>query len=136
MFRRPRPSTAIFASFDPIAELLYVLLSRCGIRVPDDVSLVGFGGRRRDGALHRSLTSVVIDESKMGREAATLLHEMRVGTLPFDHDDVRQLPVRLATGQTLAGAASAGSETSTDLACGLRGAHAPLESSAALDTHC
>jgi DNA-binding LacI/PurR family transcriptional regulator len=135
MFRGAQPPTAIFASFDSIAELLYVLLSRRGIRVPDDVSLVGFGGRRREGALQRSLTSVVIDESKMGSEAATLLHEMRTGTLPLDHDEVRPLPLRLAAGQTLAGAAPARNGTLTDLHRRFRGAHAPPALSAALDTH-
>jgi DNA-binding LacI/PurR family transcriptional regulator len=103
MFEGPRPPTAIFASFDSIAETIYVLLARRGIRVPDDVSLVGFGGSRRDGALLRNLTSVVVDESRLGREAASLLHDMRHGTLPIDHDEVREMPLKLAAGQTLTG---------------------------------
>ncbi|MBL8852301.1 MAG: GntR family transcriptional regulator [Planctomycetaceae bacterium] len=101
MFRDPDPPTAIFASFDSIAELIYVLLSRRGIRVPDDVSLVGFGGSRREGALLRNLTSVVVDESRLGREAASLLHDMRHGTLAIDHDEVREMPLKLLPGQTL-----------------------------------
>jgi DNA-binding LacI/PurR family transcriptional regulator len=103
MFREPHPPTAIFASFDSIAELIYVLLSRRGIRVPDDVSLVGFGGSRREGALLRNLTSVVVDELRIGKEAAGLLHDMRHGMLPIDHDEVREMPLRLAAGQTLTG---------------------------------
>ena len=50
--------TAIFASFDSMAELLYLLLQQMSLRLPEDVSLVGFGGTVRRRAIASRLTSV------------------------------------------------------------------------------
>ena len=54
----PDPPTAIMTSFDSSAESLYLQLGRLGLRVPEDISLVGFGGTWREGAVIRQLTSV------------------------------------------------------------------------------
>ena len=50
VFAKPDPPTGIFASFDSLAETIYLLLPRLGLRVPEDVSLVGEGGTWREGA--------------------------------------------------------------------------------------
>lgn len=102
MFSHGEGPTAIFASFDSLAELIYVLLSRRGLRVPEDVSLVGFGGSVRNGALARRLTSVTIDEIRLGREAVELLDQMRHGELPIDTSETREIPLGLSNGSTLA----------------------------------
>ena len=39
VFARPDPPTAIFTTFDSMAEMIYLLLPRLGLRVPEDVSL-------------------------------------------------------------------------------------------------
>ena len=52
-FAGTAPPTAIFASFDPLAEAIYLVLPQLGLRVPEDVSLIGFGGARREGTLMR-----------------------------------------------------------------------------------
>ena len=104
MLAGPSPITAIFATFDSIAELIYLLLMRLGVRVPEDVSLVSFGGAVRQGAIDRLLTAVTVDEIQIGREAAELLHRMRRGELPLETDMVRVMPVSLSDGQTLAAA--------------------------------
>ena len=82
VFARPDPPTAIVASFDSLAETIYLLLPRLGLRVPEDVSLVGEGGAWREGAITRRLTSAVIDEVATGHKAVALLHEMRSGKRP------------------------------------------------------
>jgi DNA-binding LacI/PurR family transcriptional regulator len=93
--------TAIFASFDSLAELAYVLLLRRGLRVPEDVSLIGFGGCRRDGALLRRLTSVTLDEVRMGTQAVELLERMRRGELPLESAETHEMPLALSEGDTL-----------------------------------
>ncbi|UUO04929.1 LacI family transcriptional regulator [Blastopirellula sp. J2-11] len=100
-FAQPAPPTAIFASFDSLAELAFVLLSRLGLRVPEDVSLVGFGGSRRQGALTSRLTSITVDEAKMGHEAIELLEQMRAGALPLTCHEVRMMPLGVSEGRTL-----------------------------------
>ena len=73
MFSRPDRPTGIMCGFDSVAETLYLLLGRLGLRVPEDVSLVGFGGRDRRGAILQRLASVVIDGAETGRRAGELL---------------------------------------------------------------
>lgn len=98
--REDRP-TAIFASFDSVAELIFLLLSRYGIRVPDDVSLVGMGGLARTTPLMRQLTSATVDEVLLGRRAAELLDQMRRGELPLDDGTIHTATIGLSDGQTL-----------------------------------
>lgn len=98
---RPDRPTAIFTSFDSLAELIFVLLGRRGFRIPEDISVVGFGGSKREGALLRRLTSVTVDEVRMGQQAIELLDRMRRGELPLDCDDVFEMPVGLNAGATL-----------------------------------
>lgn len=102
VFAKPDQPTGIFASFDSLAEMIYVLLPRLGLRVPEDVSLVGFGGAWREGVLSQRLTSVVIDEEATGQKAISLLHEMRLGDRPIDDNQEIVLKLDLSQGQTLA----------------------------------
>jgi GntR family transcriptional regulator, arabinose operon transcriptional repressor len=101
VFKKPDPPTAIFAAFDNLAEMIYLLLPRLGLSVPDDVSLIGEGGTWREGAITRRLTSVVIDEVATGRKAVSLLHEMRRGERPIDDNEEFILPLSLSDGETL-----------------------------------
>ncbi|WP_437206894.1 GntR family transcriptional regulator [Planctomicrobium sp. SH664] len=101
LFALPAPPTAIFCTFDSYAEMLYVLLGRRGIRIPEDVSLVGFGGARRIGAIQSRLVSVTLDEELLGREAIDLLNRMRSGELPIDLAVTRDLPIGLSEGTSL-----------------------------------
>jgi GntR family transcriptional regulator, arabinose operon transcriptional repressor len=100
-FGRPDPPTAVFTSYDSIAEMIYLLLPRLGLRVPEDVSLIGEGGTWREGAIIRRLTSVVIDEVATGRKAVELLHEMRRGERPIEDNEEFVLPLDLYEGETL-----------------------------------
>jgi DNA-binding LacI/PurR family transcriptional regulator len=97
---RERP-TAIFTSFDSVAEMIYLLLLRLGLRVPEDISLIGFGGMSRGTALLRHITSVTVDEGQIGRRAVEWLDRMRRHELPIDHDEIFVMPIALSGGQTL-----------------------------------
>jgi GntR family transcriptional regulator, arabinose operon transcriptional repressor len=101
MFAMPSPPTAIFSTFDSQAEIIYLLLPRLGVRVPEDVSLMGFGGAWRDGALMRRLTSVVVDEIATGKKAVSLLHEMRRGDRPIDDNEEFVMKLSLSEGETV-----------------------------------
>ena len=100
-FDGPDRPTAIFASFDTLAETIYLLLPRLGLRIPEDVSLVGFGGAWREGAIMKRLTSVVLDELATGTQAVSLLHEMRNGLRPIDDNTEIVLDLGLYEGETL-----------------------------------
>ncbi|WP_437224500.1 substrate-binding domain-containing protein [Planctomicrobium sp. SH661] len=95
------PPTAIFATFDSMAELIYLTLTRMGLRIPEDISLIGFGGARRHGALINRLTSITIDELRMATDAIELLEQMRSGKLPLDSSLVQVVPVGISDGQTV-----------------------------------
>ena len=94
--------TAIYATFDSMAEMIFLLLPRLGLRVPEDVSLLGFGGAWREGALTRRLNSVVVDELETGRQAVSLLSEMRRGLRPLDDSSEFVMELSLSDGETLA----------------------------------
>jgi len=101
MLRRPARPTAIYCAFDSQAEVAYLVLNRLGLKVPEDVSLVSFGGAWREGAITRRLTSVTVDEEELGRNAVQLLHEMRIRERPLDDGAEILLPLSLSDGETL-----------------------------------
>jgi DNA-binding LacI/PurR family transcriptional regulator len=74
---------------------------RLGVRVPQDISLLGFGGIARSTATLRSLSSVTVDETQIARQAVELLERMRRRELPLDHDETFVMPIGLSAGQTL-----------------------------------
>ncbi|MFI4874353.1 MAG: GntR family transcriptional regulator [Blastopirellula sp. JB062] len=101
MFRQPHPPTAIFCGFDSLAEWIYLQLLRLGLRVPQDISVVGFGGSFRGGGLASQLASVTVDEIGLGQQAIELLAKMRCGELAFDVAESRELPLSFSGGHTL-----------------------------------
>ena len=101
MLHRDDRPTAIFASFDSLAELIYLLLERFGLRVPDDISIVGLGGVSRSTPMMRRLTSATVDEIQIGRQAAELLDQMRTGVIPIDSNETHVATIGLSEGQTL-----------------------------------
>ena len=101
LLNSPAPPTAVFCAFDSEAELIYLLLNQMGVKVPDDISLIGFGGTWREGVLARRLTSVTVDEEELGRQAVKLLDEMRRRERLLDDAAEIVMPLSLATGATL-----------------------------------
>lgn len=103
MFSLPvelRP-TAIFSTWDPDAELIYLTISKLGLKVPADVSLLSVGGVWRSSALSRQLSGVTADEEQAGRLAAQLLEEMSNGYRPFDDQFRSSVPLGFHEGTTL-----------------------------------
>jgi len=77
-FLLKRNATAIFCSDDDEAERLYWEARSCGINVPDDLSIIGFGESHRLTSTKKFISSIVVNEYELGRKAAELLCEMKV----------------------------------------------------------
>lgn len=70
--REPR-LRAVFCSSDGMAEGVLIEAMARGLRVPQDLAVVGFGDAAFAAHLHPSLTTVHIDGAAIGRTAAELL---------------------------------------------------------------
>lgn len=67
------PPTAVFASNDDMAAGVIAAAQRCGMRVPDDVSIVGFDDTAIASAMWPQLTTVRQPIAEMGYQAVDLL---------------------------------------------------------------
>jgi DNA-binding LacI/PurR family transcriptional regulator len=97
----PDRPTGIVTTYDTEAELLYVALGQMGLHMPEDISVISFGGKNRQGAILRQFTSVVIDGAWVGRRAGELLQEMQDGRRPLDDNEEIVIPISMAEGRTL-----------------------------------
>ncbi|WP_033019083.1 LacI family DNA-binding transcriptional regulator [Geobacillus sp. FSL W8-0032] len=68
----PRP-TAIFACFDSLAVGTYQAAKELGLRIPDDLSVVGFDNTILSAIIDPPLTTVAQPIEQMGRQAVDLL---------------------------------------------------------------
>ena len=98
---RPDRPTGLMMTFDSEAEVAYLLIKELGLRIPEDISLISFGGTCREGAILHRLTSVVVDEYALGQRAGQLLHEMRIGQRPLDDRETFVFPLDICNGRTL-----------------------------------
>ncbi len=69
----PEPPTAIFAASDMMALGVYDALRERGLRIPSDVSVVGYDDREIARFMRPALTTVVLPHTAMGRQAAEAL---------------------------------------------------------------
>lgn len=69
----PGPPTAVFAGNDEMAVGVYQAVRRAGLRVPDDLSIVGFDDAPIATRIWPTLTTVRLPIRHMGRIAAQLL---------------------------------------------------------------
>jgi LacI family gluconate utilization system Gnt-I transcriptional repressor len=67
------PLRAVFCSSDGLAQGVLTEARARAIRVPDELAVVGFGGTDFAAHLEPSLTTVHIDGSAIGAQAASLL---------------------------------------------------------------
>lgn len=100
----PERPTAIFATNDPSAFGAYDAARARGLRIPDDVSIVGFDDVAQAAYMHPPLTTVRQPMMAMGRLAAELLLE-RVSA-PDSPAQRRVLPVELVVRASCAPPAS------------------------------
>jgi DNA-binding LacI/PurR family transcriptional regulator len=72
---RPEPPTAIFVANDVMAAGAIDAAVERGLKLPDDLALVGFDAREMSRYLRPGLTTVTRPTADIGRTAATLLVE-------------------------------------------------------------
>jgi LacI family transcriptional regulator len=87
----PEPPTAIFASNDNTAVATIRVASERGLRVPDDLSVVGFDDTELARTVFPALTTVRQPLAELGRTAVSLLNRL------IDGQRVEALRVELAT---------------------------------------
>ncbi len=75
----PNPPTAIFASNDMSAEGVYLAAKEAGLRIPDDLSVVGFDNLRESMYLNPPLTTVDQCLPDMGMMAVEMVVKMIKG---------------------------------------------------------
>lgn len=92
LMREPRPPTAIFCANDLMAIGAIEALKQLGLRVPEDVSVIGYDDQEIARHTHPPLTTVVLPNYELGRWAVeTLLQEEqnRSAGAPVRHRTVK-----------------------------------------------
>jgi len=80
---RGEPPTAIMCGNDRMATGVYLALARAGLRIPEDVSVVGYDDQVQLGEYFRpALSTVALPYREMGRWAAQQAISQTVGLLP------------------------------------------------------
>jgi len=97
---RPRP-TAVFCANDDAASALYEAAAARGLRIPQDLSVVGFADLPVASWLRPALTTVRQDPYRIGQEAARIVLARCAGSPPRDRPfDVRLKPELVVRGST------------------------------------
>jgi DNA-binding LacI/PurR family transcriptional regulator len=89
--------TALFCDDDVIAAGAYLAARELGLRVPHDVSIVGFDGLDIGRVLDPPLTTVAADSNALGRVAFELLTALLAGKRPRSRVMAVELTVRGST---------------------------------------
>jgi LacI family transcriptional regulator len=80
------PPTAIFVASDQISIGVYKAIYECGYRIPEDVSVIGFGGISLANEMYPELTTVNQFPYKLGRVAAeTMIQVLGKGNPKSKH---------------------------------------------------
>ena len=90
--------TAIFTANDQMALGAYRALYEAGLRVPDDVSVVGFDDIEEAAEFSPPLTTIAQDWDLLGREVLRVADELRLGAAPQEI----LIPTRLVVRESVA----------------------------------
>lgn len=63
----------VFCSSDALAQGIIIEANARGLRIPEDLALIGFGDQEFAAHLDPALTTIKVDRERMGREAAQAL---------------------------------------------------------------
>lgn len=85
LLRLPAPPTAIFAASDFQAAGAIEAARRCGVRVPEDLSVIGFDDQIVARMTAPQLTSVRQPSEEMGKQAVRVARQLLLGEEPMAH---------------------------------------------------
>ncbi|UFH48135.1 LacI family DNA-binding transcriptional regulator [Pseudomonas sp. KNUC1026] len=100
LLARAQPPKVVVCSSDTIAQGVLAEAASRGLRVPQDLAVMGFGDLSSAAQVYPPLSTVRVDGSRIGEEVARAL------LARFDGKDAGRPPVRLDTGFTLIDRAS------------------------------
>jgi DNA-binding LacI/PurR family transcriptional regulator len=80
--------TAFVCTQDYLASLLYQVLRERGLRIPEDVSVIGTGNTHWADALHPHLSTICLDETQIAKLAIMVNQEPP----PLEHHLLRSAP--------------------------------------------
>lgn len=93
--------TAIITTNDKMAEVLYFKLLHRGLKVPEDIALIGFGSREYGGGVREHLSMVSFDAGQVGSLAAKMLDQMSSGERAIQSQECISIPLSLWEGKTI-----------------------------------
>jgi len=96
----PDPPTAIFAANDQSAFSVFQAANERGLKIPEDLSLVGFDNTLESAMTTPPLTTVDQSLKRMGYIAAKMLFDLISGT-PLDHP-IQKVPTSLVIRESTA----------------------------------
>lgn len=79
LFQNGRQLDAVICATDRMAFGVYKYLSEAGLRIPEDVSVAGFGGYDESTLLNPPLTTLKFDSYRLGELGAETLLQMLAG---------------------------------------------------------
>lgn len=89
MARLPKRPDVVVCGSDLLAMGLVIEAQAAGLRVPDDLAIVGFGNSSIAGEMRPTLTSIDIDGTRIARETiAVIRRRLEGGTVPERRIDV------------------------------------------------
>ncbi|MBD1599585.1 LacI family DNA-binding transcriptional regulator [Pseudomonas typographi] len=100
LLSRAQPPQVVVCSSDTIAQGVLAEAASRGLRVPQDLAVMGFGDLSSAAQVHPPLSTVRVDGGRIGEEVANGL------LARFEGRDAGQPPLRLDTGFTLIDRAS------------------------------
>lgn len=102
---RPERPTAMVCCYDSAAAGVMRAAKECGLKVPEDLSVIGFGNQEIAELLQPALTTVNVPTYEMGRAAVKLLRLQQLQPQVREHFSIRlptQLVERASTAPPLA----------------------------------
>lgn len=103
LLKQPRPPTAIFCANDLMALGALEAVKQLGLRVPEDVSVMGYDDQEISRHTHPPLTTVVLPNYEMGRVAVeTLIALTRTASVKTDRRTITKIDCPLVLRQSVA----------------------------------
>lgn len=100
----PQAPTAVVCSNDLLAIRCMRAAHLVGLRVPEDLSVVGFDGIGLGEELTPALSTIVQPSTEIGRRSVELLVQALAGMVPLSSDNSLTLDLHFRAGETIAAA--------------------------------